>query len=98
MKEYCGNDMQHPFFQGAYQMFSMFLMNLKHYAQAVTFWRHLEDLQIDIFGDTNPAIVNTYKQMGLCFLAIGDRTKSKEYFAKCIKVLDDNPIDADKVK
>ena len=51
-------------------------------------WKLLEGLQKDMYGEESYNLLFTYKNIGTCFLGVGNSEKARDYFEMCIDLLD----------
>ena len=58
-------------------------------------WKQLEALQKDLYGQDSMVLLFAYKNIGVCYLALGNSVDSKFFFNKCIKLLEDVMKDTD---
>jgi tetratricopeptide (TPR) repeat protein len=53
-------------------------------------------LQKDLYGDRSPVLLFTWKNIGTCYLGIGQSDQALKYFVDCIGLLQELPVDDDK--
>jgi tetratricopeptide (TPR) repeat protein len=85
--KYCKLDMKHPFLEGTYMNIGIFNRTMKRFGESLMMWKKLETLQKDMYGDDHMSLLYTYKNIGTCYLGIGQSDKAKSYFEDCVKLL-----------
>jgi tetratricopeptide (TPR) repeat protein len=86
--KYCKMDMKHPFLEQTYLNIAIFNRSMKKFADSLQMWKLLEGLQRELYGDDSYTLLFTYKNIGTCFLGVGNSDKAREYFELCIELLD----------
>jgi tetratricopeptide (TPR) repeat protein len=51
-------------------------------------WKLLEGLQKEMYGEESYNLLFTLKNLGTCFLGVGNSDKAREYFEQCIELLE----------
>lgn len=51
-------------------------------------WKLLEKLQVDLYGPNSFNLLFSWKNIGTCFLGTKNSEKAREYFNKCIDLID----------
>jgi Tfp pilus assembly protein PilF len=51
-------------------------------------WVLIEKLQKENYGSRNPVLINTWKNMGICYLGVGASEQARKYFEQCIELLE----------
>ena len=59
-------------------------------------WKHLEELQKDLYGERNPMLLYTWKNLGSCYRGLGLDDKAIKCFEDSISLLQELPVDEDK--
>ena len=78
--KYCKMDMKHPFLEQTYLNIAIFNRSMKKFADSLQMWKLLEGLQNDMYGENSYNLLFTYKNIGTCFLGVGNSEKAREYF------------------
>ena len=79
--------MKHPFLEQTYLNIAIFNRSMKKFADSLQMWKLLEGLQKEMYGDDSYNLLFTYKNIGTCFLGVGNSEKAREYFEQCITLL-----------
>ena len=59
-------------------------------------WKRLEELQKDLYGEKSYVLLFTWKNIGTCYLGIGQSDQALKYFNDCITLLEELPLDDNK--
>lgn len=85
--KYCKMDMKHPFLEQTYLNIAIFNRSMKKFADSLQMWKLLEALQKEMYGEISYNLLFTYKNIGTCFLGVGNSDKAREYFEMCVDLL-----------
>lgn len=94
--KYCRYNVKHPFLEQTYWNVGVFNRSLKKFGDSLMTWKRLEELQKDLYGDRSPVLLFTWKNIGTCYLGIGQSDQALKYFEDCITLLQELPVDEDK--
>ena len=61
---------------------------MKKFADSLQMWKLLENLQKEAYGEDSYSLLFTYKNIGTCFLGVGNSDKAREYFEMCLELLE----------
>lgn len=78
--KYCKFDMRHPFLESTYLNVAIFHRSDKRYSEALMMFKRLETLQKTFYGDKNICLLYTFKNIGVCQLALGNKNAAAQYF------------------
>lgn len=59
-------------------------------------FKRLETLQKQIYGEMNICLLYTYKNIGTCYLGIGQSEQARKYFRDCIELIEGAVYDCEK--
>ena len=90
-------NMKHPFLEQTYFNIAIFNRTLKRFSDSLLMWKRLENLQKDLYGEKSPVLYFTWKNVGTCYLGVGQSEQAKKYFEDCLQLLKDCPVDEEKV-
>ena len=76
---------------------AIFNRTLRKFGESLIFWKKLENLQKEVYGEKSIVLFFTWKNLGTCYLGIGSSADAKKYFENCLQLLKDCPIDEDKL-
>lgn len=88
--------MKHPFLEQTYVNVAIFNRSLKKFSESLMTWKRLEELQKDLYGEKSSVLLFTWKNIGTCYLGIGQSEQALKYFNDCIGLLEELPLDDDK--
>ena len=91
--KYCKLNVKHPFLEGTYMNLAIFNRSLKQFGESLMMWKRLEQLQKFLYGDDNMSLLYTNKNIGTCYLGIGQSETARKYFLDCIELLKDAKSD-----
>ena len=94
--KYCKFDMKHPFLEATFLNVAIFHRSLKKYGESLMMFKRLEQLQKQIYGEMNICLLYTYKNIGTCYLGIGQSEQARKYFRDCIELIEGAVYDCDK--
>ena len=94
--KYCKYNMKHPFLEQTYVNVAIFNRSLKKFSESLPTWKRLEELQKDLYGEKSAVLIFTWKNIGTCYLGIGQSEQALKYFNDCITLLEELPVDEDK--
>ena len=60
---------------------------MKKYAESLAMWKSLEALQKDIYGENSMVLLFTLKNLGVCYMGIGNTQDAKFFFNKSLKLI-----------
>jgi tetratricopeptide (TPR) repeat protein len=70
---------------------------MKQYTYALQFWEQLKKIQFNQYGEDHEVLIYTYKNLGICYLALGIPEKAEEFYLKALNIMNAleavNPID-----
>jgi len=87
--------MKHPFLENTYLNIGIFNRTMKKFGEALMMFKRLEILQKQVYGEDNISLYYTYKNIGTCYLGIGQSETGRKYFRDCLKVLENAKYDHD---
>ena len=73
-------DMKHPFLEQTYLNIAIFNRSMKKHADALIMFKRLENLQTSMYGEKNALLLFVYKNIGTCYLGLGNSENGREYF------------------
>lgn len=78
--QYCKRNMKHPFLEQTFMNIAIFNRSMKKFADSLQMWKLLEGLQKDMYGEDSYNMMFTWKNIGTCFLGIGNSDQARDYF------------------
>ena len=93
---YCKLNMKHPFLESTYLNLAVFHRSMKKFGESLMMWKRLESLQKDIYGPDSMALLYAYKNIGTCYLGIGQSDGARRCFKDCISLVEHAEYDHDK--
>ena len=78
--KYCKMNMKHPFLEQTFMNIAIFNRSMKKFADSLQMWKLLEGLQKDMYGDESYNMMFTYKNIGTCYLGIGNCDFARDFF------------------
>ena len=93
---YCNMDMRHPFLEQTYMNVAIFNRSMKKYADSLIMFKRLETLQRAMYGEENPLLLFVLKNIGNCYLGLGDSESARKCFQQSIDLLKVLKVDEDK--
>jgi len=66
---------------------AIFNRSLKQFGESLMMWKRLEQLQKFLYGDDNYMLLYTLKNIGTCYLGIGQSDTARKYFLDCISLI-----------
>lgn len=94
--KYCKLDMRHPFLESTYLNIGIFNRSMKKFGESLMMFKRLEQLQKQVYGDSNILLLYTYKNIGTCYLGIGQSDSARKYFRDCLELLETVVYDHEK--
>jgi tetratricopeptide (TPR) repeat protein len=88
--------MRHPFLESTYLNIGIYNRSLKKFAESLMMFKRLEILQKQVYGDKHILLLYTYKNIGTCYLGIGNSVGAKKYFRDCLELVEGVEYDSDK--
>ena len=58
------------------------------YLESLQLWEWLRQIQEEVYGPDSEVIIYTYKNIGICYLAMGIPEKSEEYYLKALSLME----------
>jgi len=84
---YCKMNMRHPFLEQTFFNIAIFNRGLKKMSEALLMFKRLEALQKDLYGEESQLLVITWKNIGTCYLGVGQSEQAENYFKQCIVLI-----------
>lgn len=91
--KYCQLNMRHPFMEQTYLDIGMFNKSMKRYGEGLMMWKRLEALQQDIYGEDSHNLVFTTRNIGACYLGLGQTENALKNFERSLEILSGSEID-----
>ena len=85
--KYCKMNMKHPFLEQTFMNIAIFNRSMKKFADSLQMWKLLEGLQKDMYGEDSYNMMFTWKNIGTCYLGIGNSDQARDYFQQCIDLI-----------
>jgi len=85
--KYCKLNMKHPFLESTYLNIAIFNRTMKKFGDSLMMWKRLEALQKSLYGNDSMSLLYTYKNIGTCYLGIGNSEDARKYFKDCIELI-----------
>eukprot|EP00347_Sterkiella_histriomuscorum_P004219 403361289 len=86
--QYCENDSTHPFMEQTILNLAIHFRANEQYMGALSLFNTLKGIQQKMFGVEAEALVYTYKNIGLCYLAIQNSEKAEENYLKALDIVE----------
>ena len=51
-------------------------------------WEWLKNIQESVYGEDSEVLIYTYKNIGICYLALGIPEKAEDYYLKAITLME----------
>ena len=85
--EYVEYSKIHPFMEQTITNLAILKRSSQNYYESLTFWEWLKHIQEEVYGPDSEVIIYTYKNIGICYLALGIPDKSEENYLKALALM-----------
>ena len=85
--------MRHPFLEQTYLDIGMFNRSMKRFGEGLMMWKKLETLQQDIYGENSYNLVFTTRNIGACYLGLGQTENALKNFERALELLEGSEVD-----
>jgi tetratricopeptide (TPR) repeat protein len=85
--EYVEGNRHHAFLEQTVTNLAIFKRSQQDYPQSLQLWEQLRRIQEAIYGEDNEIIIYTYKNIGICYLALGIPDKAEEFYLKALNLM-----------
>lgn len=85
--EYVEGNRTHPFLEQTVINLAIFKRSQQDYSVSLQMWEQLRKIQEAVYGPDNEVIIYTYKNIGICYLALGIPDKAEEYYLKALDLM-----------
>ena len=75
---------------------AIFNRTMKAFGESLMMWKRLEALQKDVYGNDVMSLLYTFKNIGTCYLGIGQSDSARKYFRDCIELIQNAKCDHEK--
>lgn len=94
--EYVEGNRNHPFLEQTVTNLAILKRSQQDYHVALQLFEQLRRIQEAAYGPDNEAIIYTYKNVGVCYLALGIPERAEEYYLKALNLMqlisESNPV------
>lgn len=85
--EYVEGSRTHPFLEQTVTNLAIFKRSQQDFHVSLQLWEQLKRIQEQVYGEDNEVIIYTYKNIGICYLALGIPDKAEEYYKKALDLM-----------
>ena len=78
----------HPFIEQTITNLAILKRSTQSYLESLQYWEWLRQIQEEVYGADSEVIIYTYKNIGICYLAMGIPEKSEEYYLKALGLME----------
>ena len=89
-------NMKHPFLESTYLNLALFNRGMQKFGESLMMWKRLESLQKELYGPDSLSLLHTYKNIGTCYLGVGQSESARKCFRDCIDLVENAKYDHDK--
>jgi len=95
--EYVEFSKNHPFLEQTITNLAIQKRTSQSYLESLQLWEWLKQIQEEVYGPDSEVIIYTYKNIGICYLAMGIPEKSEEYYLKALTLMEQMQSEGDSV-
>lgn len=85
--EYVNGNRDHPFLEQTVTNLAILKRTQQDFRYALQLFEQLRRIQEAAYGVDNEAIIYTYKNVGVCYLALGIPERAEEYYLKALNLM-----------
>ncbi|TNV71246.1 hypothetical protein FGO68_gene16973 [Halteria grandinella] len=85
--EYVEGNREHPFLEQTVTNLAILKRTQQDFRYALQLFEQLRRIQEAAYGPDNEAIIYTYKNVGVCYLALGIPERAEEYYLKALNLM-----------
>ena len=78
----------HPFLEQTITNLAILKRSTQSFLESLQLWEWLRQIQEEVYGADSEVIIYTYKNIGICYLAMGVPEKSEEYYLKALGLME----------
>jgi tetratricopeptide (TPR) repeat protein len=93
--EYVEFSKNHPFLEQTITNLAILKRTSQSYLESLQLWEWLKQIQEEVYGPDSEVIIYTYKNIGICYLAMGIPEKSEEYYLKALTLMEQMQSEGD---
>ena len=85
--QYVKGNKAHPFLEQVITNLAIFKRSQQDYHYSLQLWEQLRQIQEAVHGAESEVIIYTYKNIAICYLALGVSEKAEEYYLKALDTM-----------
>jgi tetratricopeptide (TPR) repeat protein len=85
--EYVEGHRAHPFLEQTITNLAIFKRSQQEFSVSLQLWEQLRRIQEAVYGEDSEVIIYTYKNIGICYLALNIPDKAEEFYLKALNLM-----------
>ncbi len=86
--EYVNMSKYHPFLEQTLTNLAILRRSSQQYFESLQMWEWLKNIQESIYGEDSEVLIYTYKNIGICYLALGIPEKAEDFYLKALNLME----------
>ena len=85
--EYVEGHRAHPFLEQTITNLAIFKRSQQEFSVSLQLWEQLRRIQEAVYGEDSEVIIYTYKNIGICYLALNIPDRAEEFYLKALNLM-----------